>query len=383
MAAQFLQALGWSSMVLLPLHLDGMGATRAQIGMIMASSSVGGLLLRPVIGWALDTVGRKPTLIVGTVLLSAGIALLALPEELSPMLYAARMVYGVGSATLFTGYFTLASDIIPESRRTEGLALFGVSGLLPLAINGYAGAVTASTSGAAGLRLFFPTVACLVLLSLLLLGFVEAPRLAHQGPGGIGAAPPVRLRPVWEGLLARRALWPSWVATSLFSGQVAVFFSFAVVAGERRGVMDPAFIWIPYALGAVGVRLIGARLPDRVGTSNLVAPTVATYAAAVLLVAGASDRPEFLAAGLLAGLAHGYAFPVITSQIVSRAPAALTGMALAVFTGLWEISDLVLTPLSGLIADHTDDSTMFATVAVAAAAGLVAWTVLEGSQKRS
>ena len=191
---------------------------------------------------------------------------------------------------------------------------------------------------------------------------------------------PARRPPLYDWGPSRRTLWPSFVATTLFSGQVSVFFSFAVVAGERRGFADPAFIWIPYALGAVGVRLIGARLPDRIGTSNLVAPTVATYAAAVLLVAWAQTPAAYLAAGLLAGLAHGYAFPVITSQIVSRAPRALTGMALTVFTGVWELSDLVLSPLAGLLADRTDDATMFASVAVAAALGLVAWTLLERAQ---
>lgn len=379
MAAQFLQALGWSSMIVLPLHLDGMGASRTQIGMIMACSSIGGLTLRPLIGWALDTVGRKPTLMVGTVLLSAGIALLAFPTGLSPGLYAARIVYGIGSATLFTGYFTLASDIIPASRRTEGLALFGVSGLLPLALNGYAGALSAEAGGDQ-LRMFFPTVAAFVLTSLPILMLVKAPPLAHQtsAAGGM-SAPPVRLRAVWDGLVTRRRLWPAWLATTLFSGQVAVFFSFAVVAGQHKGIEDPAFLWIPYALGAVGVRVIGARLPDRLGTPNLVAPTVATYAASALLVAAATGRPMFMAAGLLAGLAHGYAFPVITSQIVSRAPAALTGTALAVFTGLWELSDLILAPSFGLLADLTDDATMFAAVAVAAAGGLVVWALLEAS----
>ena len=43
----FLQALGWSSMLLLPLYVKHLGATETQLGMVMAASSVGGLLLRP------------------------------------------------------------------------------------------------------------------------------------------------------------------------------------------------------------------------------------------------------------------------------------------------------------------------------------------------
>ena len=67
--ANFLQALGFSSMILLPLYLDYLGASRALIGSIMSVGAVGGLLARPLVGWALDVLGRKTTLIAGTLVL--------------------------------------------------------------------------------------------------------------------------------------------------------------------------------------------------------------------------------------------------------------------------------------------------------------------------
>ena len=56
--AHVMQALGYASMLLLPLYLAHLGASRTQIGAVMAAGSIGGLAMRPLIGAALDTMGR-------------------------------------------------------------------------------------------------------------------------------------------------------------------------------------------------------------------------------------------------------------------------------------------------------------------------------------
>ena len=120
---------------LLPVYLGELNATNADIGTIMATASVGGLLLRPVVGWSLDQVGRKPTLIAGTLFLSAGMASVGLVDGIDSTIYVARVLIGIGAGALFTGYFVFVTDFIPQSRRTEGIALFGISGLLPVGLN--------------------------------------------------------------------------------------------------------------------------------------------------------------------------------------------------------------------------------------------------------
>ena len=135
MGAHLLQGGGYASMLLLPLYLSFLGANRAEIGGIMGASAIGGLMLRPAVGWALDTRGRKWTIHIGTFLTVLGMFLIALVDELGWLIYTSRILFGVGTGALFTAYFTLAADIVPPSRRTEGIALFGVTGLLPLVVN--------------------------------------------------------------------------------------------------------------------------------------------------------------------------------------------------------------------------------------------------------
>ncbi len=362
--AHFLQALAYASMLLLPLYAGHLGASRTEIGLIMAVASVGGLSLRPVAGWALDTVGRRPTLLVATLILAVGMVMLAGVDRIGPLIYGSRVLIGVGVGTLFTAYFAFAADIIPPARRTEGIALFGISGLLPLAVNPLAGQLT----DPAQLRWLYPALAVVILFSIP--AFMSIPEPSR-------AARRETVRPPVRPALMHRRLLPVWFATTIFAALVTGFFTFATVAASGRGVDNPASLWLTYAGGAVAVRLLGAHLPDRLGPTNLVAPALALYVLAYVLAAGAQDDATFQLAGLLAGLGHGYCFPVLTGQTVSRAPEALRGSALAMFTATWELSGLAIRPLLGAIADRHDDATMFAATALIAVLGLAVWALWE------
>jgi MFS family permease len=361
-----LQALGYASMLLLPLYLAHLGASRAEIGAAMAAASVGGLASRPLVGWGLDVLGRKTVLLVGTVLLATGMVLVGAITHMGALVYGMRITVGLGVGACFTGYFTLAADIIPAARRTEGLALFGISGLVPLLVNPFA---TRIGIEAPELRWFFPMLGGLVLASALFLPGVPEPRNIRNPQGvSMGSA---------LAALRSRALIPVWTATLVFGGLVAVFMSFATVTGQTRGVSDPATVWLTYAAGAVSVRLFGARIPERFGTSRVGMLALFSYVVAFGVAAGATSTSGFAVAGLLAGIGHGYCFPVLSGQVVTRSPDALRGVAMASFTGLWEVARLLLAPAFGAFADATSDGAMLMGAAAFGALGLLSWAALE------
>jgi len=370
-AAHALQALGFSSMLLLPLYLDHLGADRGEIGLVMAAASIGGLAGRPLVGWGLDVVGRRPVLFVGTVVLMVGMFLVALIDELGWLVYLMRILVGLGSGALFTGYFTLAADIVPDSRRTEGIALFGVSGLLPLLINPFADQIGIE---APELRWFFPAMGLCIAASLLLLPGVPEPT-------GTRAPERVGLRSALSAL-KQTDLAPVWAATAVFAGMVAIFMSFATVTAESRGAENPSTVWLTYALGAVMVRLVGAKLPEQLGPNRVGGAALFSYAMGFVLLAGASTSTGFALAGLLGGVGHGYCFPVLMSQVVTRAPDALRGVAVAAFTGLWGICRLFAAPTFGEVADRWGDGPMLYSAAVFGLAGLAVWVVLEAALRR-
>lgn len=364
--AHFLASLGFASMLLLPLYLDFLGADRAEIGAIMAAAAAGGLLSRPLVGLALDAVGRKATLAAGHLMVVLGMAMVWFVVDSGPTAWAMRILFGIGEGTMFAGYFTLVADIIPKERRTEGIALFGVSGLLPLMVSPAATMLGVNPSD---LRWFLPAIGLMVGSAVLLLWPIQEPPRAAD-----------RDRLSWpDALAALRAqrLWPVWMATVTFAGMVSLFMAFATVVAERRGVSFPTGMWLTYAGGAAGVRLLGARLPDRLGPANMVVPSLACYVFALLMASTADSSAVFLVAGLLAGLGHGYCFPVLTAQVVDRTPEAYRGSALSMFTAVWGLSTMVLNPMAGATADAWGDGMMFSLAAGGALGMMSAWVLAE------
>lgn len=362
--AHLLQAIGYASMLLLPVYITALGADRTTIGWVMGAGAIGGLILRPLAGWAIDRFGRRPTIFVGTAALFTGMALIGWVDRVGPLLYTSRVLVGAGAGTLFTAYFAFAADIIPTSRRTEGIALFGVSGLLPLMVNPVADRLSIQPLE---LQWFLPVVGIIVLVSLLpMLPLKEGPRAPRDK-----TALPMRAA------VLHRDLWPVWWATIVFAGGVAMFFAFASVTAMDRGIANPKDLWFAYAGAAVLIRLFGAKLPDRLGAHNLIAPALCVYATCFLLMAEAQSSAAFWVAGACGGIGHGYCFPVLAGQVVDRSDASVRGAALACFTGLWEFVAIVFTPLCGAAADAWGDSGMFAGGAALSAVGLVIWLALE------
>lgn len=358
-SAHLLQSLGYSSMVLLPVYLAHLGASRAEIGWVMATAAVVGLISRPGVAWAMARLGTKPTLALGTAALTSGMATFLLAHELGPWIWLARILVGLGTGTLFTGYFALAADLVPEARRTQGLALFGISGLIPLLVNPLAGELGVAP---AELRLFFPALGGLVLASLLPLAAVRAPPRPPAGSAPLGAVFVALRQP---------ALLKIWVGIIALAALAATFMAFATVTAAARGVPRPAALWFTYAGGAVAVRLLFSGVTARVSPRRLVPIAFVAFTAAALLAAVAQSGSAFLAAGLFAGLGHGVGFPLLTSAAVTDTPAPLRGAAMATLTGFWDLSSLVLTPAFGLVSDLFSDAAMFA-----ALAGLAALTAV-------
>lgn len=364
-ASHALAALGWSSMLLLPVYLASLGANRKTIGEIMAAAALAGLAVRPLIGLLLDRWGRRPVIAIGAVLQASGMALVLGITEPDGWAYLSRSIFGLGTAAVFTGYFTFATDLIPTPRRTEGIALFGISGLVPLLVNPLSSRLGVD---AAGLRVFLPLTGVLVLLSIVPLAGIREPRRSRVGAPGVVAVLQA---------LGRRRLWPVWTATLAFATLVVVFQAFGTVTAEARGTPQPTDLWLTYALGAIAVRLFGARLPDRVGPRNLVAPALATLAFGLLTLATDASHSGLLVAGLLGGVGHGIGFPVLTAQVANRTPEAVRGSAIAGFTGLWDCSFLAAPPLLGAFADHFGDATMLVATASGAAVALLLWLLAE------
>lgn len=102
-----------------------MGASSFQVGLIMAVYALMNFVFSPFWGTMSDRHGRRP-IIAGTVFITAtGFLLLANAHGLA-LLFAARMLAGIGSANIATSQAYI-TDVTPPEGRAKALGLIGAS----------------------------------------------------------------------------------------------------------------------------------------------------------------------------------------------------------------------------------------------------------------
>jgi len=119
---------------LLPLYLsEHFGATKDVIGLVLSGYTVMTLLIRPFSGYVVDSFSRKKVLMIcfGTFsIFFAGY--LAASTLLLFMIV--RTLHGGPFGALTVSNSTVAIDVLPSSRRTEGIGYYGLSNNLAMAL---------------------------------------------------------------------------------------------------------------------------------------------------------------------------------------------------------------------------------------------------------
>ena len=119
---------------LLPLYLsEHFGATKDIIGLVLSGYTITALLFRPFSGYMVDSFPRKTVLMVCFGAFSIFFAGYLAAGTLL-MFTIVRTLHGGPFGALTVSNSTVAIDVLPSSRRTEGIGYYGMSNNLAMAI---------------------------------------------------------------------------------------------------------------------------------------------------------------------------------------------------------------------------------------------------------
>lgn len=365
------QGVSWSLFIHLPGFLADLGASEAEIGVLFGVSAVAAILVRPPVGHALDRYGRKPLIHIGNVANIGSILLYLTVTGLGPWLYVVRILHGAGLAMLFSAFFTYGSDVVPASRRTEGFALFGVSGLLPLSVAGVLGDFVLSIAGFT--QLFLVAAGAAVLAGFFGLPLPERRPEVREGMQRGGFVSVIR----W------RSLAPVWLMTGGLAFVLTAYFTFLRTYVDETGIGSVGLFFAIYGGAAVVLRIVFGWVPDRFGPKRVLYPAMGSLAAGFVVLSFATGNLHIGLAGLLCGVGHGYAFPILSGLVATRAPDEDRGSAITFFTALLDIGLLVAGPLLGLIITWLGYSAMFTFAAVFIALATFAFAAWDSHMLRA
>ena len=359
-AIHFTGGMSVAMFLLFPLFVRALGGDELAIGGLLGLGMAASVATRPVVGALLDRLGRR------RVLLAAGVlnAVFSLPflavRTVGPALAILAALHFVVAGALFAAYFTYAADLVPATRRVEGIAMFGIAGM---ASNGLGPALGEVVIARAGYAAFFVVAAAFAALSTLLTAFareVAAPR----GQAASGLVHDFA-RVVLRGGLARVL-----VATALFGAGTDAAFFFVAPYTRDVGIAHAAPFFAAYASTTIVIRFFGRRLPDRLGPHALAIPFFVVFAIGLAALMLLPFPGVLVAAGIACGAGHGTLFPVLNGIAVQRTPTRFHGTVVSLYTAALDGGGVIGTPLCGAIAHAAGYRAMFGTMAVASLCGL-------------
>ncbi|OFW67347.1 MAG: hypothetical protein A2Z12_06490 [Actinobacteria bacterium RBG_16_68_21] len=364
-AVSFFSGLAFFLFVHFPGYLSDLGATKVQIGIVVATTALAGLAIRPSIGRELDRRGRRPIILVGNLAHVGVLALYLTIHSFGVWLFVVRILHGFAEALVFSSVFTYVADIVPDESRTHGLALFGISGMLPIAVGGVLGDFVLSHWDFTAL---FLTSLVLGVVALVL----SLPLVESITPAGKGA-PVSFLRP-----LIQRDLIPVWWMTFVFSFSLTAYFAFLRTFVDETGIGSVGEFFAAYASAAILLRIFLGWLPDRIGAKRVLYPSIAAFAIGFVVLATAHSTPPLVVAGLLCGGGHGYCFPILYAISFGRAERRDRGSASAIYTGIFDAGTLLGGPVLGSLIGPLGYTGMFLVAALWVVTGAVTYAIWDG-----
>lgn len=324
----------------MPLFIKSIGGTESQVGLAVGIFTLAAVVFRPIVGGLLDRYGRRPFMIWGLLLFILSMYLYDWVGTIAVLLVL-RVLHGASWALSTTAVSTTITDIIPISRRGEGMGWFGMAMTVAMAIGPMLG-VWVLENGSFH-RLFL--LATILSAAAFLLVFIT--RISFQTK--------TTARKI---VLFEKSVLP--LTTALFFVAVAYggITTFLPLFGDSIRINSGTFFLV-YALALTLSRPIAGKLSDRFGEAYVVVPALAVTALSLVVLSFSNGLIGVIFAAVLYGIGFGSAQPALQAANLRLAPPDKRGVASASYMTAFDLGIGLGSIILGWISQYTGYSGLF------------------------
>lgn len=327
---------------LLPLYLtDTYAADKEMIGLVLSGYALAALCIRPFSGFFVDSFPRKTVLLIVYFLTCAFFGGYIAAGSLT-VFAVFRMLHGAPFGATGVSLSTVAIDVLPSSRRAEGIGYFGLS-------NNIATAIAPSV----GLLLFsrFHSYDMLFALSFLcsLAGVIVDSTLRLKPRPLAQGKQPLSLD---RFILVRG--WALFIVVFTLAFAYSVITTYVAIYGrERLGITTGTGLFFAlFAIGLIISRLTGSRsLAKGRITRNASLGIVVSIFGFVLFSAVHHPACYYLAPFII-GLGNGHLWPACQTMFINLAEHSKRGTANSTLLTAWDLGMGVGMLAGGSVAEH-------------------------------
>jgi MFS family permease len=346
-----------------PFHIMSMGGNSTEAGLFLGFLTYSSAISAPLTGALADRWGKRNMLLVAALALTVFSILYALAPSYQIVL-ALVLVHGLFWSCLLSSSAAYMMDIIPASRRAEGLGYSGFASILAIAVAPWVGLWVFDRGGW--------TLLCIESAGLNLIMAIIAWRLPRDATHA--AATGRKLRPAdlieWRVLVVGFTLF-------LYSFSYGGITSFVAVFAEQVGVTPRAMYFTVLSLAILSTRPFIGRYADRIGHHRIIVPCLALVVLGVAVLTIADSRPMFVVSALLFGVGFGSVYPLFVAHLMHNMPEHRRGATFGALIGAFDIGIGTGSIAIGWMSGRYGFSRAFAVASLLAALAIPYYLFLE------
>ena len=334
----------------LPMYLkDTFGISPALVGVVLSCYVIAVLSIRPMTGFIADTLPRKRVYIVSyAIFVTSFLGYFFITKTLA-LFILLRVLHGFSFGMLTTAGNTLVIDVMPSSRRGEGLGYYGVTNNLAMAFGPMVGLFVISSGN---YTLLFLTSLVTGIIGLVLGALVRAPRKILEKTEFKLSADRFFLK---EGIRACFAFFLLAIPYGMTTSYMALY---AAASGITH---NAGLFFTVMAAGLITSRLNSGKRVDRgfVTETIIVGICIALvggFGEAILSSVSAwnivAGYATYFLTAFLFGYGYGTMFPAYNTLFINLAPNSRRATANATYLTGWDVGIGSGMLLGGYISEY-------------------------------
>ena len=349
LAANFLLYFGfWLLIPVLPFYLSEVFSVGSStIGIILSCYTVAALCIRPFSGYFLDSFARKPLYLLAYFIFMSIFAGYIIAGALT-LFILFRIIHGFSFGMVTVAGNTVVIDIMPSSRRGEGLGYYGLSNNIAMAVGPMSGLFLHD----AGMS--FTTIFCCSLCSCLA-GFICASLVKTP------YKPPVKREPISLDRFILLKGIPAGISLLLLSIPYGMTTNYVAMYAREIGLhVTTGFFFTFMAAGMAISRIFSGKLVDKGKITQVIAAGLYIVASSFFLLSACvyvirwddvMCSIVFFVVALLLGVGFGIMFPAYNTLFVNLAPNSQRGTATSTYLTSWDVGIGIGMLTGGYIAE--------------------------------
>lgn len=344
----------YASIPIIPVYCQEIWITGSKVGIVLTAMSVATVLFRPVAGYLLDNFNRYHVYLLFLALFCLSFpAFLAFP--VFELLILVRLYMGVVYSVCGSATMTLAGDVLPPSKITQGISRFAFTVSIGMAVGPFVGLQVQNNmnSSASFLTIFGITVAALLCVSCCKIKYPKTERKKFSIKESIYA-------PALPFMLNMMFLMIPYGAVIAYS---------SILAQEKNIMEYLPYFYICLVAGMLLSKLSTQKVIDDGNHRMLVCASLAVLIITMVSFLFLNTGAHLLIAGFFFGLGYGILQPLFQSFVTGTTPAPKRGVANSTYMLSYDIGIGIGSLLMGFMQESIGLTTGFALTAVAYVVG--------------